>query len=61
MDTNLAEDYIVQDFRFQVTEGFGCDNTIDGSVLSILLVNSWSVLLPLVSIAVYYRALRSSV
>ena len=60
MDTHLAEDYIVQDYRFQVEEGFGCGNSMDGSVLEILLVDSWTVILPLISVVVYYRASRSS-
>ncbi|VDC01595.1 unnamed protein product [Peniophora sp. CBMAI 1063] len=46
--------YVVQDDRFQVEEGFGCDNSNDGSVLSILLLELWSVIPPLVSIAIYY-------
>ncbi|VDB87013.1 unnamed protein product [Peniophora sp. CBMAI 1063] len=46
--------YVVQALRFLVTEGFGCGNYSDESILSILLLNSWSVTLPLVSITVYY-------
>ena len=51
----LLSDYIVQGARFTVYAGFGCTNTVDGSVLSILLLGSWSVTLPLFSITVYYR------
>ena len=61
MYTQVAKDYIVQWPRFQVDEGFGCTNAYDGSVLSILLVDSWTVLLPLISIVVYYRMSRPSV
>ncbi|VDC00863.1 unnamed protein product [Peniophora sp. CBMAI 1063] len=46
--------YVVQYSRFAVEEGFGCLNSIDGSILSILLINSWNLILPLVSITVYY-------
>ncbi|VDC04731.1 unnamed protein product [Peniophora sp. CBMAI 1063] len=46
--------YIVQWPRFSVEEGFGCDNSTDGSILGILLLNSWNVISPLVSITVYY-------
>ncbi|KZV63984.1 STE3-domain-containing protein [Peniophora sp. CONT] len=46
--------YIVQYSRFEVDEGFGCNNSPDGSVLSVLLLNSWSVFPPLISIIVYY-------
>ena len=60
MDTYVAKDYIVQNYRFQVEEGSGCGNSTDGSVLSFLLLDSWTVLLPLISVAVYYRASRPS-
>ena len=60
MDTNLAKDYVVQGARFEVDEGFGCGTATDGSVLGILLVYSWTVLLPLISVVVYYRASRLS-
>ncbi|VDB92170.1 unnamed protein product [Peniophora sp. CBMAI 1063] len=46
--------YVVQVARFQVVEGSGCTNVPDGSILTILLIYSWSVLPPLVSITVYY-------
>ena len=51
----LVLDYIVQDARFEVLSGFGCANASDGSVLSLLLINSWPVILPLISVTVYYR------
>ncbi|KZV59981.1 STE3-domain-containing protein [Peniophora sp. CONT] len=51
--------YIVQEFRFEVLAGFGCQSTADDSSLGILLINSWAVVPPLLSIAVYYpRVLR---
>ncbi|VDB94407.1 unnamed protein product [Peniophora sp. CBMAI 1063] len=46
--------YIVQELRFAVEEGFGCLNASDGSVLNILLIQSWSVLPPLASITFHY-------
>ncbi|VDB92187.1 unnamed protein product [Peniophora sp. CBMAI 1063] len=46
--------YVVQWLRFEVDEGFGCSNTPDNSILGILLLNSWNVLPPLMSITVYY-------
>ncbi|KZV63983.1 STE3-domain-containing protein [Peniophora sp. CONT] len=46
--------YIVQFYRFEVYEGFGCENAPDSSVLSILLLYPWNVIPPLVSIVVYY-------
>ncbi|KZV65964.1 fungal pheromone STE3G-protein-coupled receptor [Peniophora sp. CONT] len=49
--------YVVQLLRFQVVEGSGCTNAQDGSILDILLVQSWALIPPLLSISVYYRAL----
>ena len=51
----LVSDYIVQDARFHVIAGVGCTNASDNSVLTLLLLYSWSVVLPLISITVYYR------
>ncbi|VDB95518.1 unnamed protein product [Peniophora sp. CBMAI 1063] len=46
--------YVVQWLQFEINEGFGCTDSPDGSILSILLIKAWSVLPPLVSITVYY-------
>ncbi|KZV64049.1 STE3-domain-containing protein [Peniophora sp. CONT] len=46
--------YVVQLQRFNVIEGFGCANSIDGSILAVLLVQVWSVIPPLISVTVYY-------
>ncbi|VDB95783.1 unnamed protein product [Peniophora sp. CBMAI 1063] len=46
--------YVVQWARFQVDEGLGCGNASDKSMLALLLLNSWNVLPPLMSITVYY-------
>ncbi|VDB95521.1 unnamed protein product [Peniophora sp. CBMAI 1063] len=46
--------YVVQELRFEILEGFGCTNSSDASILAILLINTWNVLPPLVSITVYY-------
>ncbi|KZV63973.1 fungal pheromone STE3G-protein-coupled receptor [Peniophora sp. CONT] len=46
--------YMVQALRFEVDEGFGCDEALDSSILQFLLLNSWGVASPLVSITVYY-------
>ncbi|VDB95524.1 unnamed protein product [Peniophora sp. CBMAI 1063] len=46
--------YVVQSLRFQVDEGFGCRDSPDNSILNILLVKSWTVIPPLVSITFYY-------
>lgn len=56
-DANHEQDYVVQDYRFVMNEGFGCINSSDGSILSVLLIYSWSIIPPLVSIVVYYRKL----
>ncbi|KZV64899.1 STE3-domain-containing protein [Peniophora sp. CONT] len=46
--------YIVQVRRFQVVEGFGCLNASVFSILTFLLISSWSIFLPLLSILTYY-------
>ncbi|VDC04704.1 unnamed protein product [Peniophora sp. CBMAI 1063] len=48
--------YIVQPIRFAVHEGFGCADITDISILSLLLVNTWNVIPPLVSLGFYYPA-----
>ncbi|KZV63986.1 STE3-domain-containing protein [Peniophora sp. CONT] len=46
--------YVVQAARFAVREGTGCGALADGSILSILLVSSWTVIAPLFSLIIYY-------
>ncbi|VDB95774.1 unnamed protein product [Peniophora sp. CBMAI 1063] len=46
--------YVVQAARFEVDEGWGCSAPSDNSILSILLLYTWNVLPPLVSITTYY-------
>ncbi|KZV65953.1 STE3-domain-containing protein [Peniophora sp. CONT] len=46
--------YIVQPLRFEVDEGFGCGNSVDGSILDTLLTRSWAVIPPLMSVILYY-------
>ncbi|VDC00339.1 unnamed protein product [Peniophora sp. CBMAI 1063] len=46
--------YVNQNARFEILEGFGCTNTMQGSILEILLVRSWSIMPPLLSVALYY-------
>ena len=55
---SMWQDYTVQSVRFEVEEVFGCADAADDSVLRILLLNSWSVTAPLVSIIFYYRKLQ---
>ncbi|KZV74015.1 fungal pheromone STE3G-protein-coupled receptor, partial [Peniophora sp. CONT] len=54
----IVTDYIVQVERFQVQGAFGCTNALDDSILRILLVSSWSVIPPLISIALSARMAR---
>lgn len=53
--THRLIDYVVQSARFSVEEGFGCRTAPDFSILSALILQSWSVMAPLISISVYYR------
>ncbi|VDB87017.1 unnamed protein product [Peniophora sp. CBMAI 1063] len=46
--------YVVQWFRFEVDEGFGCLNAPDASVLSMLFTKLWNIIPPVVSIVFYY-------
>ncbi|KZV71179.1 STE3-domain-containing protein [Peniophora sp. CONT] len=46
--------YINQSARFFVFEGFGCAAAEEASILDLLIMGSWAVLPPLVSIIFYY-------
>ncbi|KZV71049.1 hypothetical protein PENSPDRAFT_684918 [Peniophora sp. CONT] len=46
--------YTIQDNRFQVVEGFGCENSSAASIFYIVAFQSWAIIAPLVSITVYY-------
>ncbi|KZV71045.1 STE3-domain-containing protein [Peniophora sp. CONT] len=46
--------YINQDARFQVEEAFGCGNSSTASITFILLIQSWNIIPPLLSILLYY-------
>ncbi|VDC06413.1 unnamed protein product [Peniophora sp. CBMAI 1063] len=46
--------YTVQLYRFGVIGGFGCVTTTDDSVVAILLILSWNVVPPILSITIYY-------
>ncbi|KAI0036396.1 pheromone A receptor-domain-containing protein [Vararia minispora EC-137] len=45
--------YIVQGLRFQIEEGFGCSDTVNTSGLSFLLIYSWPIILPSISLLFY--------
>ncbi|KZV69629.1 fungal pheromone STE3G-protein-coupled receptor, partial [Peniophora sp. CONT] len=49
-------DYIGQNSRFEVLEGFGCTNVASVSILWLLTIQSWGVIPPLLSVTIYYRA-----
>ncbi|KZV64175.1 hypothetical protein PENSPDRAFT_187058 [Peniophora sp. CONT] len=46
--------YVLQNARFGVCEGFGCTNTLDGSILNILLTKALNIIPPLLSMCMYY-------
>ena len=54
----MVLDYCVQAARFSVYEGFGCAGTFDASILSLLVLYSWYIIIPLISITIYYRECR---
>ncbi|KZV69111.1 STE3-domain-containing protein [Peniophora sp. CONT] len=47
--------YVNQGNRFQVIEGFGCREADDGSILDIIIGESWAVVPPLISLTFYYQ------
>ncbi|VDB95832.1 unnamed protein product [Peniophora sp. CBMAI 1063] len=54
LQTVELPNYVNQGSRFMVTEGFGCATGSVLSILEILVLESWTIVPPLVSIAVYY-------
>lgn len=52
---SIQEDYVVQDGRYVIVEELGCDNAEDFSGLSIILIDSWSIIFPLISLIFYAR------
>ncbi|KZV69630.1 fungal pheromone STE3G-protein-coupled receptor [Peniophora sp. CONT] len=50
----LVADYVNQIARFEVLEGFGCTNASNGSILSLLIEQSWYIVPTSVSVALYY-------
>ncbi|VDC04654.1 unnamed protein product [Peniophora sp. CBMAI 1063] len=46
--------YTVQDIRFEIVDGLGCSSAEDDSVLDFLLLWTWGVIPPLISVVVYY-------
>lgn len=51
----MEKDYIVQGARYQIYEELGCTNAEIFSGLSIILIDSWSVIFPFISLAFYAR------
>lgn len=49
------KDYVVQSARFDALEIFGCATSIIASGVAILLIQSWTIIFPLVAIIFYYR------
>ena len=52
-------DYVVQVHRFAELEDIGCYGVESSSILSILLVDSWYIVIPLVSAVFYCRKFPS--
>ncbi|VDC07998.1 unnamed protein product [Peniophora sp. CBMAI 1063] len=46
--------YVEQTARFQVVEGFGCGNARDSAILDMLILQSWNIIPPLLSVIIYY-------
>ncbi|KZV64274.1 STE3-domain-containing protein [Peniophora sp. CONT] len=52
----LCTDYVVQAERFQVLEVFGCSNALSDGALTFSILFLSSVLIPLISVTIYYPA-----
>ncbi|KZV69109.1 fungal pheromone STE3G-protein-coupled receptor, partial [Peniophora sp. CONT] len=46
--------YVNQFARFEVVQGFGCQDTAQSSILELIIQQSWVVVPPLISIVFYY-------
>ncbi|KZV66007.1 fungal pheromone STE3G-protein-coupled receptor [Peniophora sp. CONT] len=51
---HLFADYVDQSSRFEVDEGFGCTNAAEDSIYGLLVLDSWSIIFPMISIICYY-------
>ncbi|KAI0031555.1 GPCR fungal pheromone mating factor, partial [Vararia minispora EC-137] len=49
----ISSDYIVQDARFLVEEGFGCIDTAKSSWLTMILIYSWPIIFSSISVLFY--------
>ena len=55
VDGEFQPDYVVQGLRFQVLESFGCSDAVSNDVLGLLFSSIGSILMPLLSLIIYYR------
>lgn len=53
--SNYTKDYIVQSGRYQILEELGCNDVEDFSGLSLILIQSWTVIFPFISLVFYAR------
>jgi hypothetical protein len=51
----LHEDYIVQAARFEIISGFGCIPAANLDGVDLILLHSWVIILPLISVVFYFR------
>lgn len=56
----VVTDYVVQGARFIVFEQYGCSKAEDASVVSLLLVDIWTPVIPFISATFYARKLHPS-
>ena len=53
--TSLSADYIVQVARYLIFEEYGCNPAVINAGLAILLIKSWVIIFPIISIVFYCR------
>lgn len=56
----VVTDYVVQGARFIAFEQYGCSKAEDASVVSLLLVDIWTPVIPFISATFYARKLHPS-
>ena len=52
---SICTDYVIQMNRFAIIETYGCIPVVLNAGLALILIHGWTIILPFVSVAFYYR------